>query len=66
MAEQLGEQPYCMGTHFSLADITVGTALGYLAFRFPDIAWADSYPNLAKLYEKLLTRPSFAETMPRD
>jgi glutathione S-transferase len=34
MAEELGDKPYCMGTHFSLADIAVGTALGYLCFRF--------------------------------
>jgi glutathione S-transferase len=35
MAEQLGEHAWCMGTHFSLADIATGCALGYLAFRFP-------------------------------
>ncbi len=34
MSEELGENKYCMGTHFSLADIAVGTALGYLCFRF--------------------------------
>lgn len=66
MAEQLGEQPYCMGNHFSLADIAVGTALGYLAFRFPDIDWSEAHPNLAKLNEKLLQRPSFLDTLPRD
>ena len=66
MAEELGEKKFCMGTHFSLADIAVGTALGYLRFRFPDIAWQDSHPNLARLYAKLLERPSFDETTPRD
>jgi glutathione S-transferase len=66
MAEELGEKKFCMGTHFSLADIAVGMALGYLCFRFPDIAWQDSHPNLARLYAKLLERPSFDETTPRD
>ena len=66
MAEELGENTHCMGTHFSLADIAVGSALGYLNFRFADINWQESHPNLARLYEKLMQRPSFAETEPRD
>jgi glutathione S-transferase len=66
MSSELGEKNFCMGTHFSLADIAVGTALGYLAFRFPDIKWQESYPNLDKLYAKLMLRPSFADTIPRD
>ncbi|MFC5302480.1 glutathione S-transferase [Azospira restricta] len=65
MAEELGENAHCMGTHFSLADIAVGTALGYLAFRFADIGWQETHPNLARLYDKLLQRPSFAETVPQ-
>ncbi|MCC2675063.1 MAG: glutathione S-transferase protein, partial [Ramlibacter sp.] len=40
-------------------------ALGYLVFRFPDIDWRTTYPNLAKLYEKLAARPSFIETLPK-
>jgi len=55
-----------MGTHFSLADIAVGCALGYLAFRFPEIDWVARHPNLARLYEKLMLRPAFAETTPRE
>lgn len=65
MADELGENPHCMGTHFSLADIAVGSALGYLAFRFPDIEWQETHPNLSRLYEKLMQRPSFAETVPQ-
>ena len=66
MAGELGEDSYCMGTHFGLADIAVGSALGYLDFRFPDIDWRDAHPSLARLYEKLEQRPSFQETAPRD
>lgn len=65
MAEELGEKPFCMGTHVSLADIAVGTALGYLVLRFADINWQESHPNLAKLYTKLMLRPSFADTIPQ-
>lgn len=66
MAEELGEQAFCMGTHISMADIAVGTALGYLCFRFPDIAWQQRHANLAKLYDKLMQRPSFADSVPHD
>ena len=66
MATELGDKPFCMGTHFSMADIASITALGYLVFRFPDIHWQESHPNLAKLYAKLMQRPSFADTAPHD
>lgn len=66
MAKEYGDKVHCMGTHFSLADIAVGCALGYLAFRFPDIDWRESHPNLARLYDKLMQRASFADSAPRD
>ena len=65
MSVQLGEGNWCMGTHFSLADVGAGCALGYLAFRFPEITWSEKYPNLARLYEKMMQRPTFAETVPQ-
>ncbi|MFW9616072.1 glutathione S-transferase [Aquabacterium sp.] len=64
MSKGLGERPWCTGTHYSLADIAVGSALGYLDFRFPQIDWRERHPNLAKLAEKLAQRPSFADTAP--
>jgi glutathione S-transferase len=66
MSEQLGDKPFCTGTHFSLADIATGAALGYLEFRFAEIQWKQTHPNLDKLYGKLLQRPSLAETIPHD
>ncbi len=64
MSSGLGEKPFCGGIHFSLADVAVGCALGYLDFRFPQIDWRTDYPNLVRLHEKLMQRPSFADTMP--
>lgn len=64
MSQGLGEKPFCAGIHLSLADIAVGCALGYLDFRFPQIGWRTDYPNLVRLHDKLLQRPSFAETLP--
>lgn len=66
MTSELGEKPFCVGTHFSMADIGVGMALGYLSFRFPEINWRENHPNLDKLYTKLMQRPSFADTVPHD
>ena len=64
MALGLGDKPYCAGNHFTLADVAVGCALGYLDFRFPHIAWRDQHANLAKLAEKLNARQSFIDTRP--
>jgi glutathione S-transferase len=64
MSTGLGDKPFCSGIHLSLSDVAVGCALGYLDLRFAQINWRESYPNLAKLQEKLLQRPSFVETHP--
>ena len=64
MSENLGEQPFCMGIHYTLADVAVGCTLGWLSFRFPDIDWRSAYPNLARLFDKLSERPSFKDTVP--
>ncbi|MFN3295664.1 glutathione S-transferase family protein [Caldimonas sp.] len=64
MSLGLGEKVWCTGIHFTLADIAVGVALGYLDFRFPQIDWREPYPNLARLYEKLAQRQSFIDTAP--
>lgn len=64
MSNGLGEKPWCNGSNYTLADIAVGCALGYLVFRFQDIDWRKTYPNLGRLYDKLMARPSFADTVP--
>jgi glutathione S-transferase len=60
----LAEKPWCSGIHMTLADIAVGCALGYLAFRFPEIAWRTDHPNLARLADKMNARQSFIDTAP--
>ncbi len=64
MSRGLADKPFCAGIHLSLADIATGCALGYLDFRFPDIAWRSEHPNLARLQDKLMLRSSFADTAP--
>jgi len=64
MANGLGEKHWCSGNHFTLADIALGCALGYLDFRFAQIDWRSAHPNLAKHFDKLMTRQSFQDTVP--
>lgn len=64
MARGLGDSPFCVGPHLSLADVAVGCALGWLAFRFPEIHWRKEHPGLARLFDKLSDRASFRDTMP--
>ena len=45
-------------------NVAVGCALGYLDFRFPQIDWRSDYPNLLRLNEKLVVRPSFVDSLP--
>lgn len=65
MSQGLADKPYCSGAHMTLSDIAVGCAVGYLDFRFPDINWRSSYPNLHKLYDKLMQRQSFIDSLPK-
>ena len=64
MSRALGDNAYCSGIHLTLSDIAVGCALGYLNFRFPQIDWASRHPNLGRLLDKLMQRPSFIDTQP--
>ena len=64
MSEQLGENAWCYGNQMTLADIAVGCAVAYLGFRFPEVPWQTQYPNLDRLYQKLMQRPSFIDTAP--
>jgi len=64
MSTGLGDKSFCSGIHFSLSDVAVGCALGYLDLRFPDVNWREAHPNLGKLQDKLVQRASFMETLP--
>ncbi|MDM0065672.1 glutathione S-transferase N-terminal domain-containing protein [Variovorax sp. J31P207] len=64
MAKGLADKPFCSGIHLSLSDIAVGCVLGWLDYRFPEIDWRADHANLVKLFDKLMLRPSFADTKP--
>ncbi len=49
----------------TIGQITIGCALGYLDFRFPDDDWRAARPNLAAWYDAFARRPSMQETVPQ-
>jgi glutathione S-transferase len=65
MSTGFGDTAFCAGNTYTLADVSVGCALGWLTFRFPEIDWRGEHPNLARLFDKLSERPSFKDTVPR-
>lgn len=65
LATVLGDKRFCHGGTFSMADIATATLLGYLAVRWPQLPWQQTYPNLAAYWQRMEQRPSFAGTQPR-
>ena len=47
-----------------IGTITIGCALGYLDFRFPDLDWRPAHPATAAWYETFSQRPSMQATKP--
>ena len=64
MERGMGDKAFCCGVYLTLADIAVGCALEWLAFRFPEIAWREEHPQLVRLMHKLALRSSFVATRP--
>ena len=64
MSEDLGTRNWCSGEFFNLSDIAVGCCLGFVGRRLPDLDWRKTYPNLARLSDKLARRASFKDTVP--
>ena len=60
----ISEPGFLVAGSFGLADICAGTVLRYLAVRYPEHQWRDTYPALAAMSERLETRSSFAATVP--
>jgi glutathione S-transferase len=64
LARELEDKPWCNGEGYTLADIATGCALGYLDFRYRELDWRETYPNLTRHADKLSKRPSFLDTAP--
>lgn len=65
LSDDLGKHDWCAENTYTLADIAVGCALGYLDLRFAsEIDWRSAYPNLSELFDRLMERPTFKDTVP--
>ena len=62
--EEMEDKEYYLEDTFSYADIAVGSALGYVKLRYPEIDFKEEHLNLHRLYELLMQRPSFQTTVP--
>ena len=62
--EEMEDKEYYLEDTFSYADIAVGSALGYVKLRYPEIDFKEEHLNLHRLYELLMQRPSFQMTVP--
>jgi glutathione S-transferase len=52
------------GDRIDIGTIAAGCGLGYLDFRLPDLGWREGRAALAGWFDRISTRPSFANTMP--
>lgn len=51
---------------FSIGHITIGVALGYIDFRFPELKWREGHPKLAAWHKTFEARPSAHATQAKD
>ena len=64
MARLVGQRQWAVGEAFSLGDIAVGTATGYVSLRYPDLQWRPLHPDLALFSDRMAQRQSFKDSMP--
>ena len=66
ISNELGNEAWLHYNQYSLADIALGCALGWLKFRLPQLEWEKNHPNLEAYFFKLSIRDSFKATIPTD
>jgi glutathione S-transferase len=65
--DMLEEEAAALSTaRFSIGHIALGVALGYIDFRFPELAWRDGHPKLAAWHAAFAARPSVSANEPVD
>ncbi len=63
MNRDLRGRQFCFGERLTLADISVGYALGYLDYALPSLGWREGHDDLTALEARLALRPAFAKTV---
>ena len=62
---EIEAQATMLGTvRFTIGEITIACALGYLDFRYPEVAWREGRPKAAAWYEIFSQLPAMQATMP--
>jgi glutathione S-transferase len=52
------------GDEIDIGDIALGVALGYLDFRYPQLAWRERCPRASAWFGRFNARPSMQQTVP--
>jgi glutathione S-transferase len=60
------EAPLLSAAAVGIGHVAIGVALGYLDFRFPELAWREGHGRLAAWHETFSRRPSIRDTQPVD
>ena len=50
----------------SIGDLTIGCALGYLDFRFPELDWRTAHPRAAAWFAVFNALPAMQATLPHE
>ncbi|MFM0200682.1 glutathione S-transferase [Paraburkholderia fungorum] len=48
----------------TIGEVTIGCALGYLDFRFPELQWRDAHPKSARWHAQVQALPAMQATLP--
>ena len=64
IARLVGQRQWAVGECFSLGDIAVGTAAGYVSLRFQEMPWRTLHTDLASFTDRLAQRQSFKDSVP--
>lgn len=63
--DQLEETAPDISSHMNIGDISIACALGYLCFRFEELEWRASRPQLARWFHAFSQRDSMRLTEPK-
>ena len=62
---EIEAQAATLGTvRFTIGEVSIACALGYLDFRYPEVGWREGRPKAAAWYEKFSQLPAMQATMP--
>lgn len=64
LAEIEQDAPALATEPLTIGEVTLACALGYLDFRFPELAWRDAHPESARWHAQVQMLPALQNTLP--